>query len=221
MPPPWRVARSTARDVHIMAVFPPYFPNLVEVRIAQTMPGGAAAVNVLYVERDGTDTFAIEGTEITNAFITLYTTLGGTLSDQWSTDEVTVIDRSVAAGAQINTGVSIVGADTNDALPSQTQAVVTLKTGFTGRRYRGRVFIGGWGSANTDTDGEMIAAVPTFLLAEFGQLATDLLVDGHVLQVLSRGNTAPPAPVAWTAFHTPVTSFAVNRRWDVLRSRRQ
>lgn len=205
-----------------MPVFPPYLPTLQEVRVNQTFPGGVEGVNVLYVSRNGVGDITVEQNEIIDATEALYTALAGTLSDQWSADSITIIDRAVANGQQIERSTAITGVDTNDALPTQTQAVVTLKTAFSGRRYRGRTFVGGWGSANTDTNGDMLPAVPTFLVAEFTAWNNALVADGHEPVVLSRGNDDPLAPNGpWDAFYTPVNAFVVNREWDVLRSRRK
>lgn len=204
-----------------MPVFPPFFAELVEVRLQQTLPGGVDAVSVPFVVRSGVGTFAAETAEIVTAFTTFYETLDVSLHPDWALNEIQTIDRSLANGQTLDYPITgVVGEETANALPTQTQMVMTLRTSNSGRRYRGRMFLAGWTEASNDDDGGINSAARATVAAAGQQLIDDLTADGHVLVVLSRGNTSPPAPVAWSAFYTPVTSVRVDPEWDVLRSRR-
>lgn len=205
-----------------MAVFPPYFPNLVEVRCEQSFPGSVRGVNVLYVERDGTSSFATEAGEIGVAMFAFYGAFAAALNTAWSLDEVNLIDRSSAVASTFTYDPgALVGSEAAAALPLGVQLVGTLRTGIAGRRYRGRIFTGGWTEASNDTDGGVNSAVVSTMNTAGQDLLNDLAADGHALQVLSRGNTSPPAPAAWTGFHTPVTAISFDNEWDTLRSRRR
>lgn len=205
-----------------MAVFPPFFPNLVEVRCEQTLPGNVDAVNVLFVERNGAGTFIDEADEIILTVIGFFSAFNASLHTTWSLDEIRCIDRSVASGPErIDFAPGVAGLLANHSLPTQTTMCVTWRTANSGRRYRGRTNLSGWTEGSNDDDGDINSAARGTVLTAAENLLAGLVSNGHSLQILSRGNTSPPAPAAWTAFHTEVTSAAVNREWDVLRSRRR
>lgn len=207
-----------------MPVFPPYFSGLMEARVEQIMPSGAEAVSVFYGVDDTDTTPDITRLELFAATIVegFYEPIAlASLSTQWQIQQVHAIARGGAAGQEAFYTTALAGSETADPLPSQTQLCVTWRTGITGRRYRGRTFVGGFTEDSNDTDGTPLPATIDVVQDAADALLAGLVAVDMQLVVLSRGATSPPAPAAWTAFNTPVAQATVNDEWDVLRSRRR
>lgn len=203
-------------------VFPPFFEDLVEVRVEQTSQG-VDCVSVLYIERDGAASFSAEAADIATILDDFYGTIAlDTLGSFWSVVGYTMRDRSEANGEEVFIASAVVGNETAVALPLQTQLCITWKCLPSGRRYRGRTFLCGWTEDSNTTGGVPDSTVITLVEGAAETLIADLdaMGAGAGLKVLSRGSTSPPAPEAWEGFITPVTTSVVDTHWDILRSRR-
>jgi len=92
------------------------------------------------------------------------------------------------------------GTGTGDSLPGGAACVVSLKTAFSGRRYRGRVYLGGFTETENLANGVMSATVQTACAAFIQAIDTALQAHTMRLAVLSR-----PA-YAQTLTHTTTAS---------------
>lgn len=203
-------------------IFPPYIEDLVEVRAEQTSHG-VDLVNVFFVKRAGIDGFEDEAAGLATVFDTFYETLAGSsLGLFWAVTGYVMKDRSEADGQEVTISSAVVGDEVATALPLQTQLCITWRCTPSGRRYRGRTYIAGWTEDSNDSGGSPNDVARGVVATAAADLITDLRFGGAAagLQVLSRGSTAPPAPVAWEGFATTVQTASVDDHWDVLRSRR-
>jgi hypothetical protein len=60
-----------------------------------------------------------------------------------------------------STSAAVSGTAVGNALPPQSAAVVTLRTAFSGRAFRGRVYMGGLAQSTADVNGRIVAQVNT------------------------------------------------------------
>jgi len=112
-----------------------------------------------------------------------------------------------------------VGADTGDALPYQTQALIHLLTGSFafGRQIRGRIFVPGLCEGSNTSGGTLLNTAQTTIQAAAAALVSGSSSPGP-LRVFS-----PPKPLLVpprVGFSTVVTATQVPIKWSVLRSRR-
>lgn len=173
-----------------MAFIP--LPNGVKIEI-KYRKNGALVVNVMWA----TLTVTLELAVLSDIAQTVATWWSTTRDDQCATsialEEVVVTDWSVTDGLQYNHIVSPAAPGTNAGadLPSNVAAVVSLYTGYSGRSFRGRQY---WaGLPDTALSGNTIqTAYLAVMVADMGQLITDLLTVGAVVVVASfRHNNAP------------------------------
>jgi len=103
------------------------------------------------------------------------------------------------------------GTATGGAISTTLAEVVTLSTGRAGRRYRGRIFLGG-GPASANLAGAWAAAQSTrtqaFVTAMVARYVTSPLATAFQLGVWSKLIAGPDPPFNTDAF-TPVTSATV------------
>jgi len=123
-----------------------------------------------------------------------------------------------------DSGAAVVGAASANALPKQVALVATIRTGFVGKSYRGRMYIGGWGVIANDPTGVASAAAMAAAQAFAVAVQTALAGSGYVLGVGSRAQYAMPLadPPVQTkaAFFNPATSILVrDSMWDTQRRR--
>lgn len=208
-------------------IFPPFIDDLIEFRVASTNQG-VACLNVMYVLGDPLTPYGGNASSAALAIFAFFDDVSAALNSGWTCDNIISIDRSVANGEELlHTPVApIVGALGTEVLPLQTQMCVTWRTANSGRRYRGRSYLGGWTvDANTAT-GELAAGTIALVQTAADDLLTALDTADQHLAVLSRGkvttlpDVAPPSAPDWEGFATPVTNAIVRPGWDVLRSRR-
>jgi hypothetical protein len=114
----------------------------------------------------------------------------------------------ITGGFTVDPGDAIGGAATDDMLPTQTQALVTLRTGqyVGGREIRGKWFLGGL----TEVNNVQTGLVSSSLISAVTDLWETLLATGPDLLVWSRKNGVT----------APVQSATMTGVWSVLRSRR-
>lgn len=124
--------------------------------------------------------------------------------------------RSANTAEFIDSGGVVSGANAADPLPLQIANVVTLRTAFAGRSFRGRVYLCGYTEAN-NTPGGVLSSV-TAGVAFITAIKAALVASSLDLGVLSR--PAPQLPVPRAGFITPVTSIVSRDAvWDTQRRR--
>jgi len=119
------------------------------------------------------------------------------------------------------------GTGSGDPMPAQTAAVMTLRTAFAGKSYRGRVYIGGANEAQNTSSGRIDGTYRTTAIA-FLEAVRDAMADeGITLAVLSApryANLTPPLDVqTWPGAITPVLAGGISSRdnaWNSQRRRR-
>ena len=209
-------------------IFPPFIDDLLECRVAGSN-GGVSWLNVLYAFGDPGNSFITNAGVLAGSLFTFYEELAvEVMGNFWSVTDIQFLDRSVANGGELTAtpGTPIVGDAALEALPLQTQLVVTWKTANSGRRYRGRTYLCGFTIDNNDGNGAPATATIDAVQLAADNLLTALDGDNMSLAVLSRGklttNAVPPEDPAtdWEGFATPVMTALVRGGWDVLRSRR-
>jgi hypothetical protein len=80
-------------------------------------------------------------------------------------------------------------------------------TGFSGKSYRGRTYLGGWAEAANDSIGQVAASYRTLIQNAFDTLRSNLatgVTNGVELAVISRTLLVA----------TPITATTVNASWD-------
>lgn len=205
-----------------MPVFPPYFPNLVEVRQIGTLPNGEPWNNVFFVEREGVGSFLAEATEIADAFNGAYLQIRDRIGADVGFARIDLVDRSVEGGELRSLVQAYNGLDATQILPGQVALVVSWRTTGTGRRRRGRTYLAGFTEAVNSSAGFPASAAVTDVENVFNELISVLAAAGHTLVILSRGGptTLKDGTVqVWTPFTTPVFAAAVNPVFDTQRRR--
>jgi hypothetical protein len=131
----------------------------------------------------------------------------------------TARDLSVANGLEVISNViDDTGATNEVAMGNSECAVVTLGTGFSGRSFRGRAFIGGLNksSAPPGDPNHLTAAVAASLAARCEYTFSNALPVGVEHVVLSRQANLAVRPFG---IGTEITSYTVNTRLDNQRRR--
>jgi hypothetical protein len=127
--------------------------------------------------------------------------------------------------------VGVAGSNgTLNNLPSEVAMVLSLRTAFRGKRYRGRLYlpapaydqltpIGGIDTGTTNLGGQTVA--------QWNGMQADIAANQWVPVVASYGHgqhTDPVSgvvtPVTWTPFATDVAAVLVDSTWDVQRRRK-
>jgi len=124
----------------------------------------------------------------------------------------------------VQTGSPVAGTGAGDPLPNEVAAVVTLRTQFAGKSFRGRVYISGANEAQNDAAGHIATAFNTACVNFMDEVESAMGTQGITLSVLSRPtwlNLAPPADTqSYAGGVEPVTSkTARDVIWDSQRSR--
>lgn len=122
------------------------------------------------------------------------------------------------------TGSPVAGTGAGDPLPNEVAAVVTLRTAFAGKHFRGRAYISGANEAQNDAAGHIATAYNTAAAAFITAVQSAMGTEGITLAVLSRPNylnLTPPADIqTYAGAVTPVTSITTRDVvWDSQRSR--
>lgn len=174
-------------------------------------------VNVFYVVAPGapspTDLSAVEA---------VFQSWVGADLNPWQSDwylcpEITVTDVSVASGRQfIASGLTSQGAIAGDAAPANAALVISWRTPFTGRSFRGRTYVGGLPASAIVDPQHVAAGVATDGLNAGNALITLLTAAGYTLVVASFRNGGVART---TAVATPVTTVLCNTQIDTQRKR--
>lgn len=85
-----------------------------------------------------------------------------------------------------DTGGLVSGVAVGDALPSQTAQCITLRTARSGKSYRGRTYLGGWGESVSDLNGHQLAAAGAAGVSFMTAVQAALTARNLTLAVLSR-----------------------------------
>jgi hypothetical protein len=110
-------------------------------------------------------------------------------------------------------------------MPDQVACVVTLRTGFAGRSFRGRQFIFGWLSSNAQADGLISDGVANTAVAIVTSMQSAIAAGGGTLAIRSPALPARPSKPGGTLpakdfAITPVNAIVVRDRiWDTNRRR--
>lgn len=170
--------------------------------------GGKPAINVFFVIAD----HEIEVVDLQNVASQVRASwVGGImpeLSDEVQLMSVTATDASVEGGGQVIdvTGLPVTGGVDSPAAPNQVAAVLSLRSGFTGRSNRGRLYLPGVPEsvAGQTTIGD---AFRTAVASAFQAMKADLVGDGYTPVIASfRHNHAPRT----TAQVQPISSQFVS-----------
>jgi len=195
-------------------------PQAAQMRLIWSLSGQLYALNIIGVVNAGgiAITQALTNT-IGTAVKAAFTSSGqvGTVSTIVSLANVGLRDvRSASQPEFIDTGGAVAGTMAGDFLPPQIALCITLRTALAGPRFRGRVYLPGYGeSANTAVGVvNATAASVNFVTA----IKTALVANALDLGVIHRP-TAAPLPVS-AGFITTVTSIvARDSVWDTQRRR--
>jgi hypothetical protein len=182
------------------------------VRLNWSLTDAKIAHNVMYVNYTGTPALSSAIAEsVRSTLVTggTWTALAAFLASTVSLTGVTVLDmRSSTATAFDSTGTAAPGTAPGAALPDETAAVITVRTGLRGPAGRGRVYIPGWATGASGAGGIISAAAVTALTNWAGGTLN------AALQVIGVPVIAHPAGTVL------VTSFAVrDNHWDSQRRR--
>lgn len=108
------------------------------------------------------------------------------------------------------------GTVAGDPLPLQTTGMITKKTGFAGRAFRGRVYVPFPGEGSNDLDGSPTA----IYLGDLQLLADQFKAD---ITVVAAGEPTTLRPILknknWPGQLTTVTSLLIRDKWAVQRRR--
>jgi hypothetical protein len=131
---------------------------------------------------------------------------------------------------RIDTPVTGAGLGGSSSLPPECAAVLTLRTGKRGRRYRGRIYLPAPGIAGvTNATGTLPSTIISGTTAQWAGMQAALVSKQWVPVVASYGqsmhkvpNTHPPqyVPVTWTPFVTAITNATMDANIDVQRRRK-
>lgn len=160
-------------------------PNGVEVVINQTLHG-EPLVNVLnFTVPEPNDGFTLAA--LANIVKDWWEAdLSSVLSTDLVLNSVTARDISVANGQQVEfpADAGTTGGVSNGALPGNVAFVITHRTSFTGRSFRGRTYIAGLPEASV-TGNALSGTVASGLAASFNNLRTTAAVSSFVFAVKS------------------------------------
>lgn len=190
------------------------------MRLIWSLSGQLYALNVMGVVNAGgiAITQALTNT-VGTAVKAAFTSSGhvGAVSTLVSLANVGLRDiRTASAPEFIDTGGAVAGTLAGDFLPPQIAFCVTLRTALAGPRFRGRVYLCGYGEAGNTASGVINnAAIPVAFVTA---VKAALVASSLDLGVIHRPTADPFPPSA--GFITPVTSIvARDSVWDTQRRR--
>lgn len=191
-------------------------PSGIKIAVEYSL-NGQLVVNVYYVTT-------------TNPIITAnLTALCDIFINWWSTNQrpnfttsmflerVVATDVSVPDGLQVVRDVSppVAGTATGATAPNNVAIVLSKRTGFSGRSYRGRTYYAGIAAAEV-ADNILSSALVTALLVDATALSAALGSAGYTWVVASFQENGVPRTTAVTK---PITSFTMDSRIDTQRRR--
>lgn len=190
------------------------------LRLIWNVSGTPFAVNVLGVVNAGSIAITQALTNTLDTAIKAGLTssaLATELSTLVSLATVTLKDlRSANAPEFVGTAAPVLGTGTGDLLPQQVSLVVTLRTAFSGKHFRGRVYLWGFTEARNTAGGAYIGGPNP--VAFVTAIKSALVANSLDLGVLSRPQ--PTLPVPWAGQITPVSAVVLrDQGWDTQRRR--
>src|SRR5215469_514566 len=129
------------------------------------------------------------------------------LGTHFSFTGVSVIDLRSANNVAIeSTGAAVPGTEIAVALPDQVSIVITLRTEFAGRSFRGRVYAAGWTAAAMSPDGTIADEGGNAAQAWVQALQAGIGASGGVLAIRSPALPERPSKPGGTL---PAKDFAI------------
>jgi hypothetical protein len=121
-------------------------------------------------------------------------------------------------------GTPVSGGGTDDCLPLNVAAVVTIRTALAGKSFRGRNYFSGFSEAQNDATGRQLPAVNTAIVGAMTSINSILAGHSMTVAVLSRPSDAVTIPAKTTPARvgqgTAVSAFvARNTKWESQRRR--
>lgn len=117
--------------------------------------------------------------DVGDAFNAFYDSLKALLSFAWDFQTCTFADLRTATSPSWDAAVAgVTGTNADAMLPSNVAMCVSHKTGFRGKSYSGRTYLGGFTDTSLDGDGTIAAARKTSVLNAFTALDTALAAVG-------------------------------------------
>lgn len=124
-----------------------------------------------------------------------------------------------------STGAAVPGTSTGTDMPNEIALAISLKTGLTGPRYRGRAYIPGWATNSLGTTNLVAAGAVNALGSWAGTIQAALAQASLVWCLALPARNAYTSPKTGTHFdarpaETPsITQTVVNNHWDTQRRR--
>lgn len=137
-------------------------------------------------------------------------TLAGTTCDSFT---YTPLDGSSGSFHFVE---AFAGSGSGSTMPAEVAECLTIRTAFRGRQNRGRIYYPAFEVSDFDANGLIKAAVITALLLQINGVQAALVSGGADLGVASYG----PYVAAGAPHFTPVSSFTMDTKPDVQRSRK-
>jgi hypothetical protein len=196
----------------------PTIPHVVRTSVQGTLTNGQQWANVMHHNFTGggwpaaSDITALHAKVVRLYSGSIYTS-GITLFLQCKNN--VTLDRIVytpldGTAASTTTDVNATATETTDSLPVETALGITIRTGFRGRSYRGRMFLPAWCENQNGSDGRLPSGTATQLVNEFTGYQTDLGTANWTFGVASYR----------LVLFNSMTSVTVHREWHVIRRRR-
>lgn len=141
------------------------------------------------------------------------------LNIQLVLQSVTLTDISIADGRQVTNllAAPIPGGQGGDAVPNNVAGMITLRTGFTGRSKRGRLFIPGLAESNVSNNTPAPTVMADIVTAlELVNAGIDAILPGAYLSIVSFFNAGVARPNGMTF---PITSFEARTKLGTQRRR--
>jgi len=191
-------------------------PNGIKVEWNATQ-NGVPIVNRVYVTKTSAPTPADLDDAITAA-LAFFNDLKAVLHPSYVLQNITATDVHVANGTQVVLPLttSNVGTGTGAAMPANAAVVISLRTSFTGRSFRGRFYAGALCGSNMADAQNVITSAASFYAGVFEDFITALNTINMTLVVVSRF-AAGVARV--TALATEIISVIVDTKIDSQRRR--
>lgn len=208
---------------------PVVIPNAIKFMPVWTLADGKQARNIIGMSVGAGFTPTPTIAESMRAALvagTNWSTLAGFLAPTVGLARVELLDIRTPNNTVVSsTGASSPGTSAGTALPSETAAVITLRTGKTGPGFRGRLYIPGW-ATNAIGAGDVIAAGAVTAVNLFCTNISNAITAGSGGWVLLQparqayvGSTGTSHP-ARAAQTTPITSSSCrDNHWDSQRRR--
>lgn len=184
----------------------------VEATVEQTK-GGIDVVNVFHFQFDdaGGVLSLAQATTINGWIVDFYTALEGFYSTAWALNRINIKDWNADTNPSYEfLPTTVVGTNANQQLAPNLAMVLTKRTIFSGKSFRGRLYLGPFTEADNTLDGRISSE-----LRDAAEAAGQVLIDDSsgtfewsVVSQFTAGAERPSAVVS------PITSALANDEWD-------